>query len=284
MAKTIKLAVACDWVKKGQQESYDIEGKTFDLLFNVNQPGLDYALDIGAPFSKVSDLYPPQKRIFATTEPSAHMGYDASLSNRIIAFYKRWILTSHPQLLISPRAVLANCSASRWVRNPPEKKIFGVGGFVSAKKAPGFPGYALRHSLLQRADEIRIPSMVYNHTGEWKGETFSYPVPSKDSAYKYMFCLAIENYPEKGYFTEKLVDCFASRTVPLYFGDPSIGSVFNEGGIIKIGPSDAVGVINSLTEKDYLTRMNAMEENFERSKRYWSIVKSVCYEIGRLER
>ena len=38
----------------------------------------------------------------------------------------------------------------------------------------------------------------------------------------------------KFYFTEKLLDCFATGTIPVYLGAPDIGKVFNIDGIITL--------------------------------------------------
>eukprot|EP00620_Florenciella_sp_RCC1587_P021099 CAMPEP_0182561832 /NCGR_PEP_ID=MMETSP1324-20130603/4262_1 /TAXON_ID=236786 /ORGANISM="Florenciella sp., Strain RCC1587" /LENGTH=60 /DNA_ID=CAMNT_0024774579 /DNA_START=220 /DNA_END=399 /DNA_ORIENTATION=+ len=49
-----------------------------------------------------------------------------------------------------------------------------------------------------------------------------------------MFHIAIENVKSNGYFTEKLLDCFLTRTVPLYWGCPNIGEYFEVEGMIII--------------------------------------------------
>ena len=84
----------------------------------------------------------------------------------------------------------------------------------------------------------------------------------------YMFSLAIENDEYSGYFTEKILDCFATGTVPLYIGDPDIGSVFNPDGIIVIDESFD---IDSLNEDMYYERIDAIKDNFERCKEFYSI-------------
>ena len=40
----------------------------------------------------------------------------------------------------------------------------------------------------------------------------------------YKFSISIENSTYNHYFTEKILDCFISGTVPIYWGCPSIGN------------------------------------------------------------
>ncbi|MCH5327989.1 MAG: glycosyltransferase [Coprobacter sp.] len=46
------------------------------------------------------------------------------------------------------------------------------------------------------------------------------------------FSLCFENGAHSGYTTEKLVQAFAARTVPIYWGDPAVGRVFNKKALI----------------------------------------------------
>jgi hypothetical protein len=48
--------------------------------------------------------------------------------------------------------------------------------------------------------------------------------PSKNPYYETaMYSVAIENVSEDNWFTEKLIDCFATDTVPIYWGCPNLG-------------------------------------------------------------
>lgn len=51
---------------------------------------------------------------------------------------------------------------------------------------------------------------------------------------KHKFVLACENSSHSGYTTEKLVQAFAAKAVPIYWGDPDIGKVFNEKAFINV--------------------------------------------------
>ena len=59
------------------------------------------------------------------------------------------------------------------------------------------------------------------------------PVKDKlafDSTHRFSLCF--ENGAHSGYTTEKLVQAFAARTIPIYWGDPEVGRVFNKKALI----------------------------------------------------
>jgi len=53
-----------------------------------------------------------------------------------------------------------------------------------------------------------------------------------ESLAPYMFSFVFENSSYNNYYTEKITDCFANGTIPVYWGDPKIGETFNSEGII----------------------------------------------------
>ena len=78
-----------------------------------------------------------------------------------------------------------------------------------------------------------------------------------------MFSIAIENGVYSNYYTEKIMDCFATGTVPVYMGSPDIGDMFNPNGIITIDENFDLADLN----KDlYESMSDAIEENFELQK------------------
>lgn len=50
---------------------------------------------------------------------------------------------------------------------------------------------------------------------------------------EYRFAVAIENYIDDFWFTEKILNCFSHKTVPIYLGARKIGDYFDTKGIIQ---------------------------------------------------
>jgi hypothetical protein len=78
----------------------------------------------------------------------------------------------------------------------------------------------------------------------------------------YMFSVVFENDSYRGYFTEKLTDCFAKGVIPIYYGDPDISEHFNMDGIILYTD----GCLGSLTKELYDSKRDAILDNMERVK------------------
>ena len=92
------------------------------------------------------------------------------------------------------------------------------------------------------------------------GRGFNEIAEKEEGLCDYMFSVAIENGEYETYFTEKLLDCFATGTIPVYLGAPDVGEHFNLDGIIIL--SDEFDV----SEDIYYSKMDAIRDNLERAK------------------
>ena len=85
--------------------------------------------------------------------------------------------------------------------------------------------------------------------------------------YRYHFC--IENIKRDYWFTEKLIDCFVTGTIPLYWGCPSIEDFFNIDGMICYDEvKELPNILQTCNKELYLSKMDAIKENFELAKKY----------------
>jgi hypothetical protein len=88
-------------------------------------------------------------------------------------------------------------------------------------------------------------------------------LPRKEEGIRdYMFSIAVENAVYDTYFTEKLTDCFATGTIPVFYGCKGVTEYFNEDGIIFL---DDDFDVSTLTEELYYSKMDAIKDNFERA-------------------
>lgn len=78
----------------------------------------------------------------------------------------------------------------------------------------------------------------------------------------YMFSVAVENAVYDTYFTEKLTDCFATGTIPVFYGCRGVTEYFNKDGIIFL---DDDFDISTLSEDLYRSKLDAVKDNFERA-------------------
>jgi len=121
-------------------------------------------------------------------------------------------------------------------------------------------GHLLRHTYAQKfSKQIDLFGGAF---GSPRIGDNNSPWPDKSQAINdYMFQIVIENDSYSTYFTEKVTDCFATGTIPVYWGAPDIGNYFNMDGIILL---DDKFDISSLTPELYFSKMNAIKDNFER--------------------
>lgn len=79
----------------------------------------------------------------------------------------------------------------------------------------------------------------------------------------YYFSIAMENDNYPDLITEKVLDCFATGTVPIYWGTSAISEYFNDKGIITLTDDFK---IEDLSPDLYFSKMEYIKDNFERVK------------------
>ena len=79
----------------------------------------------------------------------------------------------------------------------------------------------------------------------------------------------MENNIEPDYFTEKLIDCFLTGTIPIYLGTKQVENYFDSNGIIFFdGDEDLPNILNELTSDLYDSKIESIKKNFELAKEY----------------
>lgn len=88
--------------------------------------------------------------------------------------------------------------------------------------------------MLSQYKKVNSGGKFLNNIGEPEG------VPDKLAFQKqHKFAIAFENTSHAGYTTEKIVQAFAAKTVPIYWGDPLIENVFNPEAFINCHKYDS---------------------------------------------
>lgn len=88
-----------------------------------------------------------------------------------------------------------------------------------------------------------------------------------DALTGYRYSIAMENDITPFYFTEKILDCFASMTIPIYVGASDIDRFFDPGGIIHMNDiydlAEWDRIIDKCCKEDYEERLDAVKNNYE---------------------
>ena len=139
-------------------------------------------------------------------------------------------------------------------------------------------GHKLRHVI--------IDYLIKNNTNivDFYGERFNNLPYTKTKSYtqehsgqhesnqkinglqSYMFSITIENCKSDYWFTEKLIDCFLTGTVPIFW-DASIHKFFNVRGMLIFDTlEECINIINNLTVEKYTEMLPYIRENLKQQK------------------
>jgi hypothetical protein len=141
-----------------------------------------------------------------------------------------------------------------WIKNPQMHDKNKLLSIISSGKS-STEGQKYRHNIINK---FKYYIDTYGHGYN--------PIQNKEQGLeKYMFHIAIENSKYAGYFTEKILDCFVTGTVPVYWGCPNIGDYFNTDGIIFL---DDTFDLSKLNKELYDNMKPAIEDNFQRALKY----------------
>ena len=140
-----------------------------------------------------------------------------------------------------------------WVTDEPKDKTNLVSIISSGKNTTD--GHKLRNKCVEYC--LNNPGFdVY-------GRAFN-PIERKDEALlPYMFSIVYENCCCDKYYTEKITDCFASKTIPIYWGTNLIKEDFNEDGIIFVDNLPKT----ILSAELYHSKIDSVNENYDRVKK-----------------
>lgn len=188
--------------------------------------------------------------------------------------------------------ILTKCSnaemfefGSCWIQNfdfSKEKK-FEVSSVVGSKYYT--EGHKLRHELWNNRHKITIPKNFYMSGNKPFNPTEDVKIlgSEKNEMFESMFHIAIENNRSNNYFSEKIVDCFFSKTIPIYWGCPNIGNWFNlESIIIVENLEDMISKINNLNVEFYENLKHVIDENFEKSLEFLNFGERVYNKINEI--
>ena len=226
---------------KYTQWVYDGSG---DVSLYVNQRSLDVLQDVSST----------PKYIWLLESKQIIQGvYDWILSNYdFVASRVDGIFTCDKYLCEKyPKFQYALSNAAPWIEEREIYKKTKLVSMISSNKDM-VPGHRKR---LEFVNKFRNQVDLY-------GRGFRDLSRKEDGMKDYMFSISVENAVYDTYFTEKLTDCFATGTIPVFYGCKGVTEYFNEDGIIFLDESFDVSI---LTEELYYTKIDAIQDNFERA-------------------
>ena len=171
-----------------------------------------------------------------------------------------WILTRQDKTRANHRTEYYNIFNTN--------KKFQLSHVMSRKNF--LPGHNLRHETKEIIIKKRDFDLFFPE---------SIPMEEKYKLFEdSMFHIAIENTRNVNYISEKIIDCFATGTIPIYWGCPSIKDFFDINGIITFNNIDELkDIIKTLDIELYRSKIQHILNNFDLCRKYM-VCDNLIYE------
>jgi len=230
------------WYKKSKYITWEYNTKNNPITFYID----------GDVFVGISDKNDGKlKFLWGLESPQYNSDFFNSVINNLdevletyetIFTYNDELVKLHPKFKWGP----AN---GFWVETPKiYEKTKLVSMICSDKRFTELQQFRYNYAIKNK-DKLDIYGNINNHI-----------TLKEEGLIDYMFSVCVENDECDTYFTEKILDCFATGTIPIYKGTKNIVNHFNQNGIIFL---DDISLDN-LTPELYFSKMDYIKENFEK--------------------
>ena len=156
------------------------------------------------------------------------------------------------------------------------KKEHDLSWITSNKDA--FPGHRSRLRFLEKIQET-IDFELY-------GRGFRYIEDKWDGLAPYRYSLAVENFSNSYYWSEKLADCFLAWTMPIYFGCTQISKYFPRESMVCIDINDPQAIEkikDTVASNRWYQNVDAIEHARQLVLESYQLFPFVAHEIRRYE-
>lgn len=232
--------------------------KNFEWIFNVypkNKEPVVYFDD--AIFRYMNDGYngPKYGWLGESSEIIAPLIMGVTSNKDILKLRYKKIFTNDRRIInIDPEFFSYNPPASNmpWIKEPNVYEKNKLCSYITSFKQ-FTSGHIKRMELFEK---LKNNANFKDHIF---GRDYKFIPDKLDGLKDYMFSIVVENSIYPKYYTEKITDCFATGTVPIYYGDRSISEDFNSKGIIFI---DNMETLDVLTPELYQECLPYVKENY----------------------
>ena len=181
-----------------------------------------------------------------------------------------FVLTHDSELVKSGKNFVQVYVGSSRVQDEDVEALFEKKSLVSmiASEKNSTTGHRLRHQIAKMDLDVDLWGRGYK---EFESK--------RDPLASYYYSIAVMNSSYDYYFTEILIDCFIYRTIPIFWGCPSIGEIFNPAGIIQFEElNELPEILDKISSDDYMKRLEAVEQNYMIAKNNFMITDDIIAE------
>lgn len=197
------------------------------------------------------DKFKSKRKIAMLIEPPA-------ISPHIYSFvdqnYKKfdYILTYNKELLDTGRNFLFYSACCSWITDLSQPTKTKLCSMIASSKQ-----FTEGHRF--RAEVIKEFSDKVDHFGHG----FKHIESKEEGLKEYCFSIVMENNNSNYYFSEKLIDCLMTKTIPIYWGS-DLSRFFDTEGIITFNSIDELhNIFKNISTTLYFNKIDAVENNFK---------------------
>lgn len=269
---TINIIGYDDWYTQKPWCRKEIDINEFNVTYDKDTTDISYFIKDG--IYKVKDITNPKIKIALLTEcrlmdPVRYkfiednhnlfdyiVTYDDQLINK---FFKKVIITPYGGTWVWPKEKQKIYKKTKICSYICSNKNYTKDQNMRINILDYF--YKNPHSNIKLFGRGHNPLPENHEIGEYDGKI----LVLKDFA----FSLVIENHVQDNYFSEKLLDCLLTGTIPIYHGCKKISEYFNMDGIITFkDKDDLIKIIQNLNIEKYNKKIEIVKENFNLAKKY----------------
>lgn len=232
----------------------------------------DYLISLNPPKEKTIVNCPRGNRWLVLQEPpiKAYNWHTKSIAH-FDRVFSQWPNTTHSDAVMTstqtaiPWHVNLNFSTLQALQ-PQHKATNAVSSITSINHS--FPGHKLRWRLLEHLAQENFHVDLF-------GKGFNYIEDKYDALAPFRYSIAIENSFFPHYWSEKIVDCFLSWTMPIYCGAPNITDYFPADSMILIDPNDPSEsrkiICDAIQSKKWERNLDAISESRNRVLNHYQL-------------
>jgi len=138
-----------------------------------------------------------------------------------------------------------------WIKEKNIKRKTKLISMIASRKVM-CPGHQLRQQVIEH----------FQGKIDHFGSGFKNIATKEEGLSDYCFSIAMENDNYPSNISEKIVDCFATGTIPVYWGPDTVVDHFNPEGIIKLDNNFA---LEQLSPDYYISKFDAVKDNYLRA-------------------
>lgn len=141
-------------------------------------------------------------------------------------------------------------------------KEFGISHLCSGKCQ--LSGHSLRHKVFNIINNIPYKKINIRTPPR---------IESKEILFNgYQYSVIIENISKNNWFTEKLIDCLVTKTIPIYHGCPNINKFFDDSYFLKFNTIEEFqNIIQNINISNYSRLIEKIDYNRLKALEYVDI-------------